>query len=109
MTTTRESERRAEWLPTPALRGPLVGPDEWVELQAQLRSALSEWVEMSTRADVDPHLDDAEVILGADGATAKTRVPMTARGRTTVREQRWERGPSGWTIVDDRDAERVRR
>ena len=46
------------------------------------------------------------VILGAAGSTAKTRVPATSRAGVVVREQRWELGSDGWTLVDDREIER---
>jgi hypothetical protein len=49
------------------------------------------------------------VILGADGWTAKTRVPMRSRARLVIREQRWERGSNGWNIVEDREVDGARR
>jgi hypothetical protein len=83
-----------------------VGPGDWVESQAQLRSALSEWLALSERGG-ETDASDAEVILGADGRTAKTRVPMRSRTRAFVREQRWERGANGWNIVEDREVGRA--
>jgi hypothetical protein len=94
--------------PQPPLRRPLVGPGDWVESQAQLRSALSEWLTISEFRD-NALVSDAEVILGADGSTAKTRVPTKLGHRMVIREQRWERGANGWNIVDDRDVGRERR
>lgn len=90
----------------PAPQRPLPGPGDWVESQALLRSALSEWVALSSRSDVQARLADVEVILGADGSTAKTRVPVTSRAGVVVREQRWELGSEGWSLVDDREIER---
>jgi hypothetical protein len=107
--TSVESQRgsvRRSPPPPPQLRRPLRGLDDWVESQARLRSALREWVAMSSRADIEVHVTDAEVILGADGWTAKTRLPMTSRAGVVVREQRWELGPDGWSIVEDREVER---
>jgi hypothetical protein len=92
-----------------APRRPMVGPADWVESQAQLRAALGEWLAIWSRGDADTRGSDAEVILSADGWTAKTRVPTTSRAGVIIREQRWERGPNGWRIVDDREVERVRR
>jgi hypothetical protein len=92
-----------------APRRPLVGPADWVESQAQLRAALSEWLAAWSRGDADTRESDAEVILSADGWTAKTRVPTNSQAGVIIREQRWERGPSGWRVVDDREVERVRR
>lgn len=86
----------------PAPRPPRPGLGDWVESQAQLRSALTEWLALSGYGGGDTTGADAEVILGADGRTAKTRVPTTLRGRVVMREQRWERASSGWIIVDDR-------
>jgi len=87
-------------------RPPLPGPIDWGELQASLRSALREWIAASSRADVQAHLADAEVILGADGWTAKTRVPMTSRAGAVLREQRWALGANGWSLLDDRELQR---
>lgn len=90
----------------PPLRRPLIGPGDWVQSQAQLRSALSEWLALFGRDDTDP--PGAEVILGADGLTAKTRVPWQSRSHAVIREQLWERGAHGWKIVEDREVERAR-
>jgi hypothetical protein len=90
---------RASPVPT-APRRPLVGPVDWVEAQAQVRAALGEWLALSERGG-DADVSNAEVILGADGWTAKTRVATRSGRRLVIREQRWERGPSGWGIVAD--------
>lgn len=90
----------------PAPRRPLAGPGDWVQSQALLRSALSEWIALSGRSDAETGIADAEVILGADGSTAKTRVPVTSRAAVVVREQRWELGSGGWILVDEREIER---
>jgi len=104
--TARRPDVQRPPSPPPAPRRPLAGPGDWVESQALLRSALSEWLVLSGRSDVEARVADAEVVLGADGSTAKTRVPVTSRGAVVLREQRWELGPGGWIIVDDREIER---
>lgn len=71
-----------------------------------MRSALGEWISMSSRPGVQPHLADAEVILGADGWTAKTRVPMTTAAGAVTREQLWQLDAKGWGLVEDRAIER---
>ncbi|HEX5816855.1 MAG TPA: hypothetical protein VF010_16110, partial [Methylomirabilota bacterium] len=80
----------------------LPGPDNWVESQAQLRAALGEWLTLWERGG-DAEVSEAEVVLGADGRTAKTLVPTRSGNRIVFREQRWERGRQGWTIVAERE------
>ena len=84
----------------PSPRPPVVGTADWTESQAELRSALERWLIIEDRDDM--RFADAEVILGPDGATAKTRVP-SARGGGRIVEQRWQRRPNGWVIVDHRE------
>jgi hypothetical protein len=89
-------------------REPFLGPDDWVELQSELRAALSEWLAILGGADA-ARVSEAEVVLAADGWTAKTRVPMSSRLGLVIHEQRWERGPGGWSIIDDREVAGSRR
>jgi len=90
--------------PSPETSPPrsLPGPDNWVESQAQLRAALGEWLTLWERGG-DAEVSEAEVVLGADGRTAKTLVPTRSGNRIVFREQRWERGRQGWTIVAERE------
>jgi hypothetical protein len=44
------------------------------------------------------------IVLNADGRTAKTYVSMVSPVGLIPREQRWELGPGGWNLVDDRQA-----
>lgn len=115
---TRVREERSEGSPRPAVvrqvppqvapspeTSPprsLLGPDNWVESQAQLRAALGEWLTLWERGG-DAEVSEAEVVLGADGRTAKTLVPTRSGNRIVFREQRWERGRQGWTIVAERE------
>lgn len=89
----------------PSPRPPVVGTVDWTESQAELRSALERWLIIEDRDDM--RFAEAEVILGPDGATAKTRVP-SARGGGRIVEQRWQRRPNGWIIVDHREIGGVR-
>lgn len=44
------------------------------------------------------------MILGADGQTAKTYVPIRSRlGVTTTGEQHWGRTANGWGITTERE------
>jgi hypothetical protein len=90
-------------------RRPLVGPDNWVESQAQVRSALAEWLAIWSSGDVERQVSEAEVILGADGWTAKTRVPIMTGAGGVMREQHWERSVDGWKVVENRDLGRAPR
>jgi hypothetical protein len=88
--------------PAPETSRSLPGPDNWVESQAQLRAALGEWLTLWERGGT-AEVSEAEVVLGADGRTAKTLVPTRSGNRIVFREQRWERGPRGWNIVAERE------
>jgi hypothetical protein len=44
------------------------------------------------------------IVLSPDGRTAKTYVSMVSPVGLVPREQRWELGPRGWSLVDDRQA-----
>ena len=79
----------------------------WAESQAQVRAALREWLAASGIGR-DSLASEAVVILGADGRTARTQVPIRWGGAFVVREQRWQRDASVWRIVDDRQAGRGR-
>ena len=79
----------------------------WAQSQDQVRAALGEWLARSGHRD-DTNVSDIVVILGADGRTARTHVPLKSGSDVIVREQRWERGANGWQIMDDREAWRAR-
>jgi hypothetical protein len=79
----------------------LPGPGDWVESQSQLRAALKEWLTLSGYAGPSSDSDDAEVVLGADGQTAKTRLPVRVAGHVIIREQRWRRDARGWNLVEE--------
>jgi hypothetical protein len=82
-----------------------VGADSpnWATSQEEVRGALSHWLAASGRAD-QSIVSDTVVFLGADGKTARTHVPMRWGNKVVIREQRWVRGPSGWALIDDREA-----
>ena len=82
-------------------------PTDWVASQAQLRSALRDWLVSSGLGD-ESVASDAVVILDVDGRTARTHVPVRLGGSVVVREQRWERQANAWRIVEDRQTERPR-
>ena len=109
--------RRSDRSPAAAVRAvepspPSEGREEpiesrnWAQSQDQVRAALSEWLARSGRDDAN--VSDIVVILGADGRTARTHVPLKSGSDVIVREQRWERGANGWQIMDDREAWRAR-
>ena len=83
-----------------APRVPVIGALDWAESQSELRSALERWLVIEDRDDL--RFGEAEVLLGPDGDTARTRVPSTHGGGKIV-EQRWERRPNGWVIVGYRE------
>jgi hypothetical protein len=83
----------------PPARG--MAPQDWGKSQEEVRAALREWLAVSGRG-ADSVTSDIVVILGSDGRTARTHVPMRLGGGVVIREQRWERGPSGWRIVAER-------
>ena len=80
-------------------------PGDWVESQRQLRTALREWLVRSDSGSASVNPEDAEVMLGADGYTAKTRVRVRVGAHAVIREQQWRRMPGGWMIVEERQAE----
>jgi hypothetical protein len=80
---------------------------DWQKSQAEIRFALGEWLARSGRREADALASEAVVILGADGWTAKTHVPIrSSDGVMVIREQRWERGAKGWTILSEGPAAR---
>jgi len=78
-------------------------PQNLATAQEEVRAALSQWLGASGRAN-NSTVSDTVVILGADGRTARTQVPTRWGARVVIREQHWERGARGWTLIDDRDA-----
>jgi hypothetical protein len=103
---TTPAEARRMSAPS-ATRPSAVRSHNRAESQAQVRAALREWLATSGIGR-DSLASEAVVILGADGRTARTQVPIRWGGAFVVREQRWQRDASVWRIVDDRDARRAR-
>jgi hypothetical protein len=104
---TVSTARVAVATPTPELRTP-VAEFDWAESQAEVRAALGAWLALSGR-EADSLASDAVVILGADGQTAKTHVPIRSRsGVLTMSEQHWGRTTKGWGIVAEREKARER-
>ena len=85
----------------------VIDSEDWVKSQEEVRAALSEWLATSGLRN-DSVVSDTVVFLGADGRTARTHVPMRWGGGVIIREQRWEREANGWSLVEDREAWRVR-
>jgi len=99
--------RVAASAPTPELRA-RVAEFDWAQSQAEVRAALGAWLALSGR-EADALASDAVVILGADGQTAKTHVPIRSRsGVMTISEQHWGRTTKGWGIVAEREEARQR-
>ena len=92
--------------PRSELRAPIAHSENWATSQEEVRAALSAWLSASGRAD-QSIVSDTVVVLGADGRTARTHVPTRWGGQIVIREQRWLRGPNGWSIVEDREAWRA--
>ena len=86
---------------------PRDGGQDWVKAQDSVRAALIEWLAASGRLD-DSLTPDIVVILGGDGQTARTVVPIRSGGGVILREQRWERAPDGWRITAEREVPRER-
>jgi len=99
-------DAQSERLASVKSRPPATGQD-WVKAQDSVRAALGEWLAASGRLD-DSLTTDIVVILGGDGQTARTVVPMRSGGGVVLREQRWERGPNGWRITTEREVSRER-
>ena len=106
--TLPDSPRRLSQAPsTSTTSGGRTRPTDWVASQAQLRSALRDWLVSSGLGD-ESVASDAVVILDVDGRTARTHVPVRLGSSVVVREQRWERQANAWRIVEDRQTERPR-
>ena len=99
---TVSAARVAASAPTPELQARSAEFD-WAQSQAEVRAALGAWLALSGR-EADALASDAIVILGADGQTAKTHVPIRSRsGVMTISEQHWGRTTKGWGIVAERE------
>jgi len=99
---TVSAARVAASAPTPELRVH-VAEFDWAQSQAEVRAALGAWLALSGR-EPEALASDAVVILGADGQTAKTHVPIRSRsGVMTTSEQHWGRTTKGWGIVAERE------
>jgi hypothetical protein len=88
---------------SPARRPSTTNAIDMAETQARLRSALNEWLRTSARG-VPVQSTEPVIVLGPDGRTAKTYVSIASPVGLVPREQRWELGPRGWTLVEDRQA-----
>ena len=99
---TVSAARVATPAPTPEL--PVrVAEFDWAQAQAEVRAALVTWLALSGR-EADALTADAVVILGPDGETAKTHVPIRSRsGVMTIGEQQWAHTATGWGIVSERE------
>jgi len=74
------------------------------DAQARLRYALNEWLRTSAHGRAPMQTTEPVIVLGPDGRTAKTYVSVASPIGMIPREQRWERGAGGWTLVDDRQS-----
>jgi hypothetical protein len=77
---------------------------DWARSQDEVRAALSEWLAQSNQDTADVRPSNTVVILGADGLTAKSHVPIRTAGGIVVHEQRWKREADGWRLVESREA-----
>ena len=85
-------------------RKPAITPVSRAESQARLRSTLNHWLRTSARGGAPLETTEPVIVLAPDGRTAKTYVSIASPIGFIPREQRWEFGPGGWTLVDDRQA-----
>ena len=89
----------------PSARPPAVASaHDWAQAQAQLRSTLNQWLKASAQGGTSVSATEPVIVLNADGRTAKTYVSITSPIGLIPREQRWELGPRGWDLVEDRQA-----
>ena len=86
-------------------RPPVVASaQDWAAAQARLRSALNQWLKASAGGGTPVSATEPVIVLNADGRTAKTYVSMVSPVGLIPREQRWELGPGGWNLIEDRQA-----
>jgi hypothetical protein len=82
----------------------MASPHDWAKAQARLRSALNQWLKASAAGGTSVPAAEPVIVLNADGRTAKTFVSMVSPIGLIPREQRWELGPGGWSLIEDRQA-----
>lgn len=70
--------------------------------QARLRYALNEWLRTAAHGGGPVQSTEPVIVLGADGRTAKTYVSIASPVGLVPREQRWELGARGWSLLEDR-------
>jgi hypothetical protein len=80
------------------------GTHNVAESQARLRTALGEWLRTSARGGATVQTTEPVIVFGPDGRTAKTYVSVASPIGFIPRQQQWELGPRGWSLVDDRQA-----
>ena len=73
--------------------------DAAAQAQVRLRLALKRWL-----SDASVQATDPVILLGADARTARIRLSVVSPIGLIPREQRWELGPRGWSLLDDRQA-----
>jgi hypothetical protein len=89
----------------PSARSPgVASAQDWAAAQARLRSALNQWLKASAVRGTSVSATEPVIVLNADGRTAKTYVSMASPVGLIPREQRWELGPGGWNLIEDRQA-----
>jgi len=86
---------------------PATASADWVQLQEQVRQALSIRLASSGLAD-DSIISDTVVILSPDGRTARTHVPVRRGSGVVILDQCWARQSNQWSLVDDREARQGR-
>ena len=94
--------RREEPRISQAQRSSTTKATDVAEAQTRLRSALNEWLRMSSRSGAPVQSTEPVIVLGPDGRTAKTYVSIASPVGLVPREQRWVLRGRGWDLVDDR-------
>ena len=104
--TVRESDQPRVTAPSrPARPRPPAGPRDVAESQAQVRAAFKEWLRTSSaRGGASVQTTEPVIVLSPDGRTAKTYVSVMSPIGLIPRQQRWELGPRGWDLIEDRQA-----
>jgi hypothetical protein len=88
----------------PARQSPVLSTAARAEAQDRLRAVVNQWLRASVRGGGSAHATEPVIVVAPDGRTAKTYVSMTSPIGLIPREQRWELGAQGWTLIDDRQA-----
>jgi hypothetical protein len=86
----------------------IANADDWVRSEEEVRAALRDWLSRSNHNALDVRVVDTVVILGADGRTARTHVPMRSAEGVVIHELRWKHEADRWSVVDTREAWRAR-